>query len=165
MNLGFVSVDVWTLIFTWVNLVILIFIMKKLLFKPVKRIIDQRQSEIDKMYTDAEESKHKAEEMEKDYTQKLSEAKSEANEIVTSAVKRAQLNSEKIVQEAQAEAIAMKEAAHNQIEQEKKAAVQEAKADIASIAVAIAEKVIEKEIRREDYDRLVENCINEMGDN
>lgn len=165
MNLGFVSVDVWTLLFTWVNLVILIFIMKKLLFKPVKKIIDQRQGEIDKMYTDAEESKSRAEEMEKDYTQKLSAAKQEANEIVSSAVKTAQLNSEKIMQETQAQVTAMKDAAHAQIDMEKKAAVSEAKADIASMAVAIAEKVIEKEIREEDYEKLVEKCINEIGEN
>lgn len=165
MHEPFFTIDVWTLIFTWVNLIILFLLMKKLLFKPVKNIIDQRQSEIDKMYTDAEESKNRAEEMEKDYTQKLSEAKQEANSIVSTAVKTAQLNSEKIMQEAQAQVSAMKAAAHEQIDYEKKTAVSEAKADIASMAVAIAEKVIEKEINEEDYERLVEKCIDEMGDN
>ena len=65
-TLSFVSIDVWTLIFTWVNLIILFLIMKKLLFKPVKNMMDQRQNEIDKMYTDAEECKSRAEEMEKE---------------------------------------------------------------------------------------------------
>ena len=37
--------------------------------------------------------------------------------------------------------------------------------DIANMAVAIAEKVIEKEIKKSDYESLVEKCINEMGDN
>ena len=119
MHEPFFTIDVWTLIFTWVNLIILFLLMKKLLFKPVKNIIDQRQSEIDKMYTDAEESKNRAEEMEKDYTQKLSEAKQEANSIVSTAVKTAQLNSEKIMQEAQAQVSAMKAAAHEQIDYEK----------------------------------------------
>ena len=165
MNLGFVSIDVWTLVFTWVNLIILIFIMKKLLFKPIKNMIDQRQNEIDKMYTDAEESKHKAEEMEKDYTEKLSEAKQEASSIVNEAVKTAQLNSEKIMHETQEQISAMKMAAQERIDQEKAAALDEAKADIANMAVAIAEKVIEKEIKQSDYESLVEKCINEMGDN
>lgn len=165
MHEPFFTINVWTLIFTWINLIILFLLMKKILFKPVKNIIDQRQNEIDKMYSDAEESKHNAEEMEKDYTKKLSEAKQEAQEIVTSAVKTAKLDSEKIIKETQAQVSAMKQAAQEQINLEKKAAVEEAKADIASMAVYIAEKVIEKEINAKDHEEIVEKCINEMGDN
>ena len=164
-NLEFVTVEMWTLIFTWVNLIILFLLMKKFLFKPVKKIMDDRANEIDKMYTDAEEAKKSAEEMEKDYTLKLSEAKQEASEIVSAATKTASLNSEKIMQETQAQVSAMKQTAHNQIEQEKKTAVSEAKAEIASMAVLMAEKVIEKEINEDDYTKLVEKCIDEMGDN
>ena len=53
-NLQFVSIppDLWTLIFTWVNLLILYLIVKKLLYKPVMSIIKQREDEVGKMYED-----------------------------------------------------------------------------------------------------------------
>ena len=54
---GFVGVNPLTMIFAWVNLLILYFVLKKLLFKPVKNMIDSRQKEIDDMYADAETSK------------------------------------------------------------------------------------------------------------
>ena len=58
---SFVSIDIWTMIFAWCNLVILFFILKKLLFKPIMNVIEKRQKEIDDMYTDASTSKTEAE--------------------------------------------------------------------------------------------------------
>lgn len=49
----FISLELWTSIFTLCNLVILFFVMKKLLFKPVKKMIDSRQQEVDEMYANA----------------------------------------------------------------------------------------------------------------
>ena len=50
----FVSIDTWSLIFTWVNLFILFLIMKKLLFKPVMNMIESREKEVGEMYEKAE---------------------------------------------------------------------------------------------------------------
>ena len=44
---AFVGVNFFTMIFAWINLVILYVFLKKLLFKPVKNMIDSRQKEID----------------------------------------------------------------------------------------------------------------------
>ena len=66
----FVSIDTWTLIFTWVNLLILFLIMKKLLFKPVMNMLHQREQEVGAMYEKAESAQKNAEDMEKEYTKK-----------------------------------------------------------------------------------------------
>ena len=50
---SFVGVDFWTCLFTLCNLVILYLVMKKLLFKPVKNMIDSRQKEVDDLYDNA----------------------------------------------------------------------------------------------------------------
>ena len=50
----FVSLAPWTIIFTWINLIILVFIMKKLLFKPVTNMLKQREDEVNSMYEKAE---------------------------------------------------------------------------------------------------------------
>ena len=162
--MDFVSIDTWTIIFTWINLIILVLIMKKLLFKPVTKMLAQREEEVKSMYKQAETAQQNAENLEKDYTQKLSAAKEEASRIMKDAVREATLKGEEIVSEAQSKATATLSKAQKEIEREKKAAVNEIKSDIASIAVSVAEKVIEKDINESDYERLVEEFINGSGE-
>ena len=161
----FVSIDFWTLIFTWINLFILYKIMKKLLFKPVMKVLEEREEEVNSIYEKAEASQKKAEEIETEYTQKLALAKEEASRIVKEASHTATLKSEEILSEAQKKASAALLKAEKEIERERKNAANEIKSDIASIAVMIAEKVIEKDINESDCERLVEEFINPSGEN
>ena len=162
--LAFVSIDVWTLIFSWVNLLILFLLMKKFLFKPVKNIIDQRQNEIEKMYTDAETKNEEAKNLKEDLEKRLSSAKDEAAKIVKDATKNAALSGEKILKDANDEARRIKENARIQIEEERKASFEDAKEDIASMAVSIAEKVLEKKIEEENIEDIVEKSIEKLGE-
>ena len=67
----FVGVNFWTIIFAWINLFILYMFLKKLLFVPIKNMIDQRQKEIDDMYSDAESSRIAASDMKAEYEEKF----------------------------------------------------------------------------------------------
>lgn len=160
----FVSLDLWTLIFTWVNLFILFLIMKKLLFKPVMKMLAERENEVSSMYEKAESAQQNAEKLEGEYTQKLSEAKEEALRIMKDATDAANKKGEQIVFQAQQKASASILKAQKEIEREKLSAVSEIKKDIASIAVSVAEKVIEKDINEKDYERLVEEFIESSGE-
>ena len=64
---SFVGVNFWTMIFAWCNLLVLYYFLRKLLFKPVKNMIDSRQKEIDDMYADAEKSREDGAAMKADY--------------------------------------------------------------------------------------------------
>lgn len=160
----FITIDKWTILFTWINLVILYLLMKKLLFKPVKGIIDARNKEIEDLYSGAEKDKSDAEEMKADYTQKLSDAKIEAEGIIKDARKRAALDEEKILGDAKAKANKMVSSAEAQIEADKKNAVGGIKNDIADMAIDIAEKVIEKDITERDHHRLIDDFLTDLGD-
>ena len=138
----FVSIDTWTIIFTWINLIILMFVMKKLLFKPVMKMLAERENEVGSMYEKAESAQQNAEKLEGEYTQKLSEAKEEAARIMKDATDAANKKGEQIVFEAQQKASASILKAQKEIEREKLNAVSEIKKDIASIAVSVAEKVM-----------------------
>lgn len=161
--LPFVTIDTWTLIFTWVNLLILFLLMKKFLFGPVKKILDKREEEIHSAYQEAKLSSEKAEALRQEYTAKLDSAKQEAASILESAHKKAGEQSEHIIAEAHSEATDILRKTNIQIENEKKSAMNEIKQDISSMAVSIAEKVIEKDINEKDYEKLVEKFIDEMG--
>ncbi|MBR5187905.1 MAG: ATP synthase F0 subunit B, partial [Clostridia bacterium] len=97
---SFVGVNFWTMLFAWCNLLILYLFLRKLLFKPVKNMIDSRQKEIDDMYADAEKSRGDAALMKADYEEKLSRANEESEEILKKAVRRAQLREEEILHDA-----------------------------------------------------------------
>ena len=80
------------------------------------------------------------------------------------ATHEATLRGEQIVSEAQQKASAIVTKAQKEIEREKEAAVKEIKEDIASIAVDIAGKVIEKDLTAKDHERLLEEFIESSGE-
>ena len=161
---AFVGVNFWTMIFAWCNLLILYFFLRKLLFKPVKNMIDSRQKEIDDMYSDAEKLRADSEVMKADYEEKLSHAKEESEEILRTAVRRAQLREEEILREANDKASRVMKRAEEQVEMEKKRAINEVKNEVSDMAIGIASAVIERDVSRAEHEAMIDEFIRTMGD-
>lgn len=160
----FIGLDVWTMLFAWGNLIILYLFLKKLLWVPVKNMIDQRQAEIDGLYGDAETAKIEAGEMKEQYELKLRDASVEAAGIVKDATDRATRKGDEIVAQAQEEAAALKRKADRDIEMERARAMNELKDQISDAAVQIAGKIVEREVKAEDHDKLIQNFIDKVGE-
>ena len=161
---SFVGIDPWTALFTFCNMMITFAVLKKFLFKPVKKMIDDRQEEIDTMYADADAAKQKAAELEQEYQQHLQSIRDERDTLLREATARAQKREEEIVGEARAEAAALRAAAEADIAQERKKAVNDLKNEIGGIAVDIAGKVVEREINETDHKALIDEFIRNVGD-
>lgn len=159
----FVGFNVWTAIFAWCNLLILYFILRKLLFKPVKKMIDSRQKEVDDMYESAEGDRRDAANMKAEYEEKLEAAEAESQEILRSAVRRAQLREEEILREAGEQAARTLERAEEQIELEKKRAINEVKDEVSGLAIGIASAVIERDVSEAEHKALIDSFIENMG--
>ena len=159
----FVGFNVWTAIFAWCNLLILYFILRKLLFKPVKKMIDSRQKEVDDMYENAESDRRDAAAMKVEYEGKLQSAQAESEEILRGAVRRAQLREEEILREAGEQAARTLERAEEQIELEKKRAINEVKDEVSGLAIDIASAVIERDVSPEEHKALIDSFIENMG--
>ena len=162
---SFVGVNFWTMLFAWANLLIVYLFLSKLLFKPIKNMIDSRQKEIDDMYSDAARSKEAAAESKAEYDEKLAHANEESEEILKRAIRRAELREEEILKDANAKAARVLERAEEQIELEKKQAINDVKDEVSSIAIDIAEAVIERDINKADHDALIDEFIDKLGDN
>ncbi|MEG2928080.1 MAG: F0F1 ATP synthase subunit B [Oscillospiraceae bacterium] len=160
----FFTIDKWTLLFTWVNMFIMFMIIKKLLFKPVLKILNQRKEQIENMYTEASTATDNAIKMEKDYTEKIALSKDEAGEIIKTATLTAQRREAEILAEAKEKADALTQRAQVEIEQEKKKAYGEIKGEIAEISVAIAAKLVEREINAKDHEALISQFIENVGE-
>lgn len=161
---SFVGIDPWTALFTFCNMMITFAVLKKFLFKPVKKMIDDRQAEIDIMYADADAAKQKAAELEQEYQQHLQSIRDERDTLLREATARAQKREEEIVGEARAEAATLRAAAEADIAQERKKAVNDLKNEIGGIAVDIAGKVVEREINETDHKALIDEFIRNVGD-
>ena len=160
----FVSIDLWTIIMQWGNLLILLLLFKKFLFKPVMSILEARENEIKKMYDEAEAARSDADEMKSEYTAKLNTARDEAEEIVKNAVKTAKSSSDEIISDAQQKAVSIMERANEKIEIERKTAINQAKNELSDMALTIAGKVIERDINADDHNAMIDKFIEELGD-
>ncbi|MCR5817348.1 MAG: F0F1 ATP synthase subunit B [Ruminococcus sp.] len=160
----FLSIDLATIIPTWLNLLILFLVLKHFLFKPVNKVLDDRKAEVEQTYKEADEAKENAKALEAEYSTKLEGAKEESAEIVREATKKAQVRSDEIISDAKTEARAIVDNAHDQIEREKKIAVNQIKDEITDIALGAAAKIVEKEVSTKDNERLIENFIDSVGD-
>lgn len=160
---SFVGVNPFTMVFAWINLVILYFILKKLAFKPIKNMIDSRQKEIDDMYSGAEAAQRDADAAKVEYEAKLAAANEESEEILKRAVRRAQLREEEILHEADEKAQRVLERAEEQIELERKRAINEVKDEVSGMAIEIASAVIERDVDKSEHEAMIDNFIKNIG--
>lgn len=159
----FIGVNLWTALFTLLNTVTVIIVGTKFLFKPVMKMIQDRQKEIDDLYADANNAKADAAAMQSEYQVKLNDAQATSERIVKEAVTRGQNREEEIIRQANAEAAAIRDKASADIAMEKKKALNDAKDEISEIAVAIAEKVVGRELNAADQSELVDAFIDQLG--
>lgn len=163
-TLSFVSIDVWTILFTWVNLIILSLILKKLLFQPVARILEQRDLEIQQLYYKAEHAERQAHKFQQKYREKMEEAGREASDLLDRAEKNARIKEEAVLLEAREKAGRIihdgQQAVLLGLEKQKK----ENREKIAGIAIAATEQILQRKLTEKDYESLVLKTIDELED-
>ena len=161
---SFLGVNPWTALFILLNTLTIFFVAKKFLFKPVMKIITERQQEIDNLYADAGAAKEQARQLQESYQQQLNAAQETSDRIVKEAVARGQSREEQIIRDANAQAAAIMDKASRDIAQEKKKAINDAKNEISDLAMAIAGTVVERELKESDQASLIDGFIRELGD-
>ena len=159
-----VAVNPVTLIAQICNLFLQLFVFKKFFWDKILNILDQRRAAADKEITDAQAAHAEADAIKATYEQNMKEAKEKAEGILMSAQKTATLRSEEIINQAQATAAQIKSKASADIEMEKKKAINDAKNEISGLAMAIAGKVVERELNAADQSDLIDRFIEELGD-
>ena len=159
-----VDINLVTLIAQICNLFIQLFLMKKFFLDKIKAILDQRRLAADREITDAQAARAEAMEIKATYEKNMQEAKAQANEILDRAQKTATVRGEEIIRQANDEAAHIKQKAAADIAQEKKKALNDAKNEISGVAMAIAEKVVERQLDSSDHDKLINQFIDQLGD-
>ena len=159
-----VTVNPVTLIAQICNLFIQLLVVKIFFLDKIKAILDQRREAADKQITDAEAAKAEAMAIKETYEKNMADSKAKADDLLMNAQRTANARSEEIIGQAQAAAAQIKSKASADIEMEKKKAINDAKNEISGLAMAIAGKVVERELNTADQADLIDRFIEELGE-
>lgn len=160
----FISIAPWTIIFQILNLLLLMVLFKKYLFKPVTEILEKRQAEIEGHYQEAQQAETDAKAMKADYESKMAGARQEADRVIRTATESANAMSTNIVEDARAQAAQIKNRAKNEIEIERRRAFENMKGELSGIALDIASQVIEREVNEKDHEAFINEFIKNVGE-
>lgn len=147
-----------------VNMFILFLLGSYLLYNPVRDFLEKRKNMIKDNIDKAEADKEEAARLKAMYEEKLKNIDKEAEAILGDARKRALMREDQIVNEAKEEAGKITARAHAEAELEKKACKDDIKKEIVNVASVLAGKVVSASIDTSVQDYLVEETLNEMGD-
>lgn len=154
----------WTLVFQILNFLILLFFISKFLFKPVNEMFEKRKNEIEDNIIKTQREKSAAEDLKKEYEEKILLAKKEADNILQKSTKIANEKSEIIIQEAKEKAKNIEQKSLSEIETQKQNALNEIKSQISTISVLMASKIINKNLNEVDQDGLINEFIESLGE-
>lgn len=159
-----ISVNIWQIVVSLCNLVILFLIVKKFLYKPVCNMLKSREELLAQQKEEARKNLEEAKSTKEALDAQLKGASDRANEILAEASLQAEKRREKIAADAQKEAEAIVRQAKTEAELEKKHAEEEIKNQIVEVSFALGEKLIEREIKEEDHHHLIDDFISKIGD-
>jgi F-type H+-transporting ATPase subunit b len=153
-----VGLMVWTLLLFGISM----YVLAKVAFPRITAALDKRQHAIEESIDHAEKVRHEADEILKEYRERLHEARDQASEIVGRARKSAEAHEREAQEEAEHKREQLMEQTRRDIESETRRAIQEIRSEVADLTVMATEKVTRKTLTEEDQKRLVEDALSEL---
>lgn len=159
-----ISVNFWQIFISLCNLLLLCFILKKFLYKPVLRVIKEREEEIFKKYDEAEKAETAAKKHLENRENRIRTAREKSDEILNNSLIRSRLERDKIIADAKKEAELIISQAKSEANSEYQKAHQKIKDEIVDISVLLTEKMLKRELKENDHQKIIEDTIFEIGD-
>jgi F-type H+-transporting ATPase subunit b len=148
---------------TWVALALLYFGLRKFMYKPVSEFLNERKAKIASDIEGAKALNEEAKALRQDYESRIDLAKKESQEILEGARKRGEELKENIVDEAKKEAEAIVSRARREIIREREVAMQDIKSQAGEMAILIASKIMEQDVKMDTQNNLIDKFIDEVG--
>ena len=163
-TLDIISINLWNTIISLLNLLLIFFILKKFFYKPVQNVFAERRANLDKQYAEAEKAESEALASKAEWEEKMQGAEEKAQSIVKEATVLAERRGEKIIEEAKEKADTIVRGAQAEAILERKKATEGIKREIVDVSSCLSEKILEREINKEDHKKLIDSFISEIGD-
>jgi len=162
MDNPLVQPDPGLFIWTIVTFLVLVTLLAKFAWGPLLKALDQRQAAIRKSLDDAQQAKQELEKLQQQSEKIIRDARVEADGIISRSRGDAERLREEIKQKARAEADTIVKSAERQIQLETGRALQQIRREAADLSVLIASKIIQRNLSREDNERLINETIREV---
>ncbi|MCD8218807.1 MAG: F0F1 ATP synthase subunit B [Ruminococcus sp.] len=155
--------DIWTILFSVINILVLFFFLKKFLFGRVNAMLEKRAQMVQDDLDQAKQSAADAAALKSDYEQTLVGAKQEVRDILSAAEQRSRAQSNEITMQARQQADAILREAQKEIERERQRTLDGIQGEIADLALAAASKLMEQQVNDETNRALVNEFLTEEG--
>ena len=159
-----INISFWNIAWTVFNLLLLFILFRLVFFKPIAKIIAKRQEEANEIYDKAATKENEADELKKQYEQKLVSVEEEKKQIIADARKSADSQYQKIVDDAKADARQIKDTAISEATQEKNKIIAGAKQEIADIVVGATTKVVASKTGADVDSKLFDEFLGKAGE-
>lgn len=156
------EIDLTTAIITIVNLITLFLVLRFLLFSPVSEFLEKRRQKVHDDLDNAQRDREEATRLLEEHREMVAQGKGEAARIIEAAVAQADERRDELIAKAGAEAAALLERAKIEIGQEQAKAVEQLRTEIASLSVAVAEKLLAHSVSEVDQDRIFDQVLEEL---
>jgi F-type H+-transporting ATPase subunit b len=157
-----VSPDVGLMVWTLLVFGFSMFILGKLAFPRIAEALDRRQRAIEESIEASERTRREADEILAEYRERLTEARGQADEIVSRARRTGEAAEAEILADARTKREEMMDQTRRDIEAETRRAIQEIRAEVADLTVMATEKVARKSLTGEDQKKLVDEALSEL---
>lgn len=151
-----------TLIAQILNFLFLVFILAKFVYKPLLNVMEARKNKIASDLEAADTAKVEAEAVKAEYAAKLADARQEAQAIIENARKNAQAAHDKIMAETKAEQDQVVAAAKEAIELEKQKAMADVRAQVISLSMMAASKIVEQKLGSEEDKKMAGEIVDSI---
>lgn len=142
---------------------LLFFLMYKLAYKPVKRIMDTRSEYEQSRLTDAEKMKKENEELNEKANQEIESASQQAREIIAQAQMEGSRLKDNLIDEGKRKSQQLIEEAQHNITLQKNKMLEDMHEEVVEIALSAAEKMLQQKLDSQDDRDSIDNFIKEVG--
>ena len=157
------EINIPDLIFSIINFAVLALLLIKFLYKPIHRMLDERQKSISESLNAAVAAREESEAVKASLQAEIIKAREQAESLVAAAQKASEEAKKDILAQARTEAQALTEKAKAEINREKTEAIARLKEEVATLAIAAATKILTGELDPAKQKDLADKYIAEMG--
>lgn len=157
------DINVWEIVLYIVNIVILFFFLRWLLYKPISKFLNNRTDSIQKQLNEAAKKQADAEQLKANYDAMMKDADKRAADIISMGKKVADEQAKQIISEAEQQSQELRDRADKYIEEQKKRAVLEMREHITDIAIQIAEKILERSVSYDDNKPIIDDFFRKVS--
>lgn len=163
MDNPLVQVDPGLYIWTIIIFLVLLFLLMKFAWKPLLAMLEKREDNIRHALLDAEKARDELAKVKEDTEKLLSEARNESHAIVAAGKKNAERMKDEIIEKAQSKSDSILVEVKKQIHIEKERAIADVKAEVVNLSMEIAQKLIKKNLTKEDNLKLINDSLNSIN--